>query len=183
MSTAEIVVLLPERDHEFVREAMARQIRRAATFGRAPEGGCVLDRHAQLAGRTLAWATAELAEAFPSESWFRSPQMPVAIPGTVEELLERLPSAGVDRRRVGQTTRRAVPRRAEDRYHWREAELPSRFQESVGTAKRRVAVMLWAVKVAEWLPRGDGPAGWLLRRANRSSERALSRIEQPVRVR
>lgn len=91
LSLSEVVDLLPLDRHDFVRCEMARQLCRAQTFGAPPAGGRPADRHAQLAGRTLSWAAAELAIAFPRETWFELEEPVVWIPETVEELLARMP--------------------------------------------------------------------------------------------
>lgn len=92
MGSAEVVDLLPNEMHDFVRVELARQFCRAVTFGKAPEGGRPLDRHALLAGRTLGWTSGELTRAFPDEHWFTLEAPVVRIPSTVDELLERIPA-------------------------------------------------------------------------------------------
>jgi hypothetical protein len=92
MRAAEVVALLPAEHHDYVRSSLAAQLRLASLHGlgdpdRAPE-----DRPAQLAGRARARVAAELAEAFPGESWFRENELSFDIPSTIEELLLRIPT-------------------------------------------------------------------------------------------
>jgi len=101
---ADVVEMLPPHLHEFVKVEMARQISRAESFGKPPLGHCSHERHALLAGRTRAWATAELADAFPNDRWFSADFSRIRIPVTAEEFLARMPAqAGV----------------AEDEHRWR----------------------------------------------------------------
>jgi hypothetical protein len=103
LASSEVVDLLPAELHDFVRHELARQLCRAATFSKPPRGGRPIDHHAQLAGRTCAWVSAELSDAFPGERWFEPIEPLVRIPRTVDELLERMPPA---ERRKGQADRR-----------------------------------------------------------------------------
>ncbi|HEX9967429.1 MAG TPA: hypothetical protein VGB06_05745 [Solirubrobacterales bacterium] len=92
LPTADVVEMLPPHLHEFVKAEMARQISRAESFRKPPAGQCSFDRHAQLAGRTRAWATEELAEAFPEDHWFGPDFSQIRIPVTAEEFLARMPA-------------------------------------------------------------------------------------------
>lgn len=91
LTAAEVVELLPVKDHDFVRVELARQLCRAETFGSPRYGGRLSDRQALLAGRTRSWATAELEAAFPGESWFEIDEPEIWIPATADELLARMP--------------------------------------------------------------------------------------------
>jgi hypothetical protein len=92
MRAEEVLSLLSTEHHDYVRSALAAQLRLASLHGlgdpdRAPE-----DRPAQLAGRARARVAAELAEAFPGESWYRENELSLEIPSTIEELLLRIPT-------------------------------------------------------------------------------------------
>jgi hypothetical protein len=90
MRTSEVVDMLPLEQHDFVRAEMARQLCRAISFGRPSSGACPNDEDALVAGRTLSWVNRELADAFPSEAWFRQDRPTMHIPNTVDEFLDRV---------------------------------------------------------------------------------------------
>lgn len=91
LTAAAVIQMLPPQDHEFVRAAMARQLRLAGLYGTPDEEGCRDDKQAQRAGRARSWAIAELCDAFPGEHWFRDEQVSIEVPATVEELLALMP--------------------------------------------------------------------------------------------
>jgi hypothetical protein len=91
LGTAAVVEMLPTEAHDFVRAAMARQLRLASLYSAFDELGCRYDKEAQRAGRVCSWTIAELLAAFPEERWYREEELAVEIPGTVEEVLEMMP--------------------------------------------------------------------------------------------
>jgi hypothetical protein len=100
LQTREVVEMLPDAQHDFVRRAMALQLTRAYTYICSPASTCFEETRARIGGRTCMWVTEQLVEAFPSESWFRPRIESVDIPDTAEELLrELLPPASRDTRR------------------------------------------------------------------------------------
>lgn len=175
LSTWEVVAMLPVEHHDFVRRAMARQISRAIMFGGPLDGGYRAEEHAQKAGRTLSWVTAELSDAFPGEHWYTTPELSMSIPGTIDELLERLPMpqpsyAEADEQVVGGWVD-----------HWLEesgwpAGSKLMAECRVQSLTSRTLMMLLAVRVLRRLPYGYGERSGdkLFERAARSSE-ALER--------
>lgn len=93
LGTAAVVEMLPTAAHDFVRAAMATQLRLASLHNVPDEFGCRDDKEAQRAGRACSWTVAELTAAFPDEHWYRDEEVSVEIPGTVEEMLEMMPRA------------------------------------------------------------------------------------------
>lgn len=92
LQTSEVVEMLPRGHHDFVRQAMARQISRAVTFSLPINSSGADEHHARQAGRTLSWIADQLSNAFPSESWFK-PKVPAMwIPNTIEEFLREVPT-------------------------------------------------------------------------------------------
>lgn len=95
LSTAAVVEMLPAPAHDFVRAAMARQLRLASLYSAPDEFGSRDDKEAQRAGRARSWTVTELLTAFPGERWYRDEDVAVDIPGTVEELLELMPGYSI----------------------------------------------------------------------------------------
>lgn len=170
MRTVEVVELLSEQHHEFVRLAMARQIRRAALMEHSSEGACLADRHAQLAGRARGWVTHELIEAFPEESWFKSSPYLAEIPATVDELLQRIPSA-----EAAPLPERSWRTRLATWIQGRPAEepvaLPRGREFCSGHFKKRLIIAFWAAEAVGRLPYADGASDRLVARVTRWSER------------
>lgn len=109
LSTAGVIEMLPSSAHDFVRGAMARQLRLATLYGAPDELGCRDDKKAQRAGRARSWTVDELCAAFPEERWYRDEEVSVEIPGTVEELLEMMPRTMARAELATETDQRWVP--------------------------------------------------------------------------
>jgi hypothetical protein len=180
LTTADVVTLLSEEHHGFVRRAMARQLARAALYGTGPEAGaCVPDRYARPAGRTVAWISTELATAFPDELWFTAPSVSVSIPGTVDEFLLQLPPAPSEAH--AQVQRWAATRAAweEERGHTA-AELPDRFQGRQEASRKRPGLVFKIVRFVGHLPVVRKPDGRFADGFERLSDRLEGSVERSV---
>jgi hypothetical protein len=92
MSATDVIRMLPANQHDYVRSVLARQLRLAAMHSAPDPGHGRDDRRAQRAGRVQSWTIAELADAFPEESWFVERDVDIEVPATVEEILDRMPA-------------------------------------------------------------------------------------------
>jgi hypothetical protein len=97
LSTREVSQFLPEECAEFVREAMAEQMRRANTFGDARTGEWLVERYASESAEALSWYRTELDAAFPTEYWHRAGAPKMQMPENLDELLYEMPITVHDR--------------------------------------------------------------------------------------
>jgi hypothetical protein len=93
ISAREALEIVGAGGSDFVRDALIRQLRLAATLGRTSAGGARVEDHERAAGRAANRARKELTECFPAESWddLLDPEEEGWVPETSDELLARIP--------------------------------------------------------------------------------------------